>query len=246
MIGHIKIIKKDLNLLKEAIAKLAKYPGNQHYLERYKIQRVKLEKDCKVFVTGSKDIPSINNEIKKLQRNILIFKEKAKYKEKKKSIVKIKDILDEISVEVHEHIPSEIKISLDLEKKLGKYFEQEIRDLKLVFNRSGTCTAFMLRKILEKCIFHCFVKYNIVKKIEEENSINKFVSLQNMINIASREKIKQIPILNPKTAKKLQGLKFLGDSSAHNFLTNVEMEEILPQMPYIITALKELTNDKLI
>ena len=46
----------------------------------------------------------------------------------------------------------------------------------------------------------------------------------------------------PKTVSKLQGIKFLGDTSAHNPLTNVKMETILPQMPFIITAYEELSN----
>ncbi len=45
-----------------------------------------------------------------------------------------------------------------------------------------------------------------------------------------------------KTAKEIQGIKFLGDTSAHNPLTEVDMKTIIPQMPYIITAYKELAK----
>jgi len=48
--------------------------------------------------------------------------------------------------------------------------------------------------------------------------------------------------LSPKTAEKIEGIKFLGDTSAHNPLVNVDMETILPQMPFIITAYKELAK----
>ena len=46
----------------------------------------------------------------------------------------------------------------------------------------------------------------------------------------------------PKTAKLIEGIKFLGDSAAHNPLTNVEMDTIIPQMPYIITAYEEIST----
>jgi len=46
----------------------------------------------------------------------------------------------------------------------------------------------------------------------------------------------------PKTAKEINGIKFLGDASAHNPLINVEMKTIIPQMPFIITAYEELSK----
>jgi hypothetical protein len=46
----------------------------------------------------------------------------------------------------------------------------------------------------------------------------------------------------PKTKREIEGIKFLGDTSAHNSLTNVEMRTIVPQMPFIITAYDELTK----
>jgi len=63
-----------------------------------------------------------------------------------------------------------------------------------------------------------------------------------MINLASTEKVSGIPFLMPQTAQKIKAIKFLGDTSAHNPLTNVDMEMINPQMPYIITAYKELAR----
>lgn len=64
-----------------------------------------------------------------------------------------------------------------------------------------------------------------------------------MINIVTQEKINGIPILTSKTGKEVKGLKFLGDASAHNPLTNVDMISIVPQMPFIITAYKELSEN---
>jgi len=37
-----------------------------------------------------------------------------------------------------------------------------------------------------------------------------------------------------------RGIKFLGDTAAHNPMVNVDVADILPQMPFIVTAYKEL------
>ena len=130
----------------------------------------------------------------------------------------------------------------ELINKLGKKFETELNDLRLNFGTSGTCTAFLLRKILEKLICIVFARNGIEGKIEDKNYPGSLVGLEKMLNIATAEKIQGIPILIPKTAKKIQGIKFLGDTSAHNPLVNIDMETITPQMPYIITAYKELAE----
>jgi len=110
----------------------------------------------------------------------------------------------------------------------------------LNFNNSGNCTAFLLRKILEKLLYITFAKANLSKKLEDASG--KLLGLEAMINIASAEKVASVPFLIPKTGEKIKGVKFLGDVSAHNPLTNVDMETIIPQMPYIITAYKELAE----
>jgi hypothetical protein len=66
------------------------------------------------------------------------------------------------------------------------------------------------------------------------------IGLQDMINLCSREKIKNIPILLPKTTKELGGIKFLGDSAAHDYLVNIEVSDINPQIPFWTIAIKEL------
>lgn len=130
--------------------------------------------------------------------------------------------------------------SEEILKKLKKDFEEEIKDLNLNFGNSGTCTAFLLRKILEKLVYIVFARNGIEAKIEDKNSPGGLVGLEKILNIAAAEKIQGIPILTLKTAQRIQGLKFLGDASAHNPLANVDMETIVPQMPFIITAYKEL------
>ncbi len=130
----------------------------------------------------------------------------------------------------------------DLLSRLGSRFKADIDDLHLNFGRSGTCTAFLLRKILEKAIFLVFAQNGFSSKLEDAGGMGKIIGLEAMLDAAAREKIFGIPILIPKTAEKIKGIKFLGDTSAHNPLTGVDMETILPQMPYIITAYKELAE----
>lgn len=127
-----------------------------------------------------------------------------------------------------------------LVKKFGKDFETELKDITYVYGRSGTCTAFLLRKILEKLIFLSFAKNGLSDKLK--NKSGDFVGLKAMLNLATSNKVDGKPFLMPKTAKEIDGIKFLGDTSAHNPLINVEMKTIIPQMPFIITAYEELSK----
>ncbi len=130
----------------------------------------------------------------------------------------------------------------DLVGKLGSTFKTEIADLHLNFGRSGTCTAFLLRKILEKAIYLTFARNGVETKLEDKSGAGRLIGLDGMLDTAAREKVDGIPFLLPKTAEKIKATKFLGDVSAHNPLTNVDMETILPQMPFVITAYKELAE----
>lgn len=130
----------------------------------------------------------------------------------------------------------------DLVNKFGKNFKTDFDDLHMNFGRSGNGTAFFLRKILEKAIYLAFAKNGAELKLEDKNGGGKLFGLEAMVDVAAREKIGGIPFLLPKTAEKVKGTKFLGDTSAHNPLANVDMETILPQMPFIITAYKELAE----
>ncbi len=129
-----------------------------------------------------------------------------------------------------------------LVKKLKKDFSVEIEDLHHNLGKSGNCTAFLLRKILEKLIYITFSRHGIHTKLEDKTKPGGLVGLETMINLASSEKIRGVSFLMPKTAKEIKGIKFLGDVSAHNPLTNVDMKTIIPQMPYIITAYEELSK----
>lgn len=127
-----------------------------------------------------------------------------------------------------------------LVKALGKDFENEIKDIGLVYGRSGTCTSFLLRKILEKLIFLTFAQNEISEQLKDKKG--DFVGLKTMLDLCTANKVNGKPYLMPKTAKEIAGIKFLGDTSAHNPLTNVDMKTIVPQMPFIITAYEELST----
>lgn len=123
---------------------------------------------------------------------------------------------------------------------LGSDFKTEMDDLRLNYGRSGTCTAFLLRKTLEKLIFITFTKNGFEDELREKN--RDLVGLKTMLNLCETLKVRGMPFLMPKTAKSIDGIKFLGDTSAHNPLVIVSMDSIIPMMPYIITAYSELSR----
>lgn len=125
-----------------------------------------------------------------------------------------------------------------LMKKLAKDFKTEIVDLRHNFGISGTCTAFMLRKILEKLIFLAFAKNGQDAKLRQPDG--SLFGLSKMLSLATSSTVNGKPFLMHKTTQEIQGIKFLGDTAAHNPLTNVEMKTIQPLMPYIVIAYAEL------
>jgi hypothetical protein len=242
MNSEINLVKDILLELKVKTIKLVKYPGNSGYTDQYNETKLTLEKKCKVLFYSFQDNKRVLGLID--EYNTLygaIFNQKAKYKEKLKVIKDLITILGKIEIEIHDEILLNPVFSQDLEIKLKHDFETEISDLKLVYGRSGNCTAFILRKMLEKLLFLCFVRNDLSSKIEDTKNSNQYINLSTMINLASTEKIKNLPILTSKTAKQISGIKFLGDTSAHNYCINVNMQEIVPQMPFIISAFKELS-----
>ena len=130
----------------------------------------------------------------------------------------------------------------ELMKRLKEDFERELDELHNNFGRNGNCTAFLLRKILEKLIIIVLGKNNKQHLLEDTNRPGGWKGLKGMIEIAAKEKVNGIPFLTPKTASEIRGIKFLGDVAAHNPLARVDNNTILPQMPYIITAYEELAK----
>jgi hypothetical protein len=130
----------------------------------------------------------------------------------------------------------------ELVATLGKDFETELQDLRVNYGQSGTCTAFLLRKILEKLIFLAFAKNGLDQKLEDKTKSGGLVGLHTMLNLATAHKVGGKPFLMSKTAKEIEGIKFLGDTSAHNPIANVSMRTIVPVMPFIVTAYTELSK----
>ncbi|MER2514147.1 MAG: hypothetical protein ABTQ25_17315 [Nitrosomonas ureae] len=144
---------------------------------------------------------------------------------------------------IQKHSPKTIHLTKDvlpdeLTNSLIKDFKTELADLKHNFGNSGTCTAFLLRKILEKLLFLAFAKNGKEAVLLDQNG--KLVGLHTMIALATSNKVGGKPFLMQKTAEEIKGVKFLGDTAAHNPLANVSMKTIVPVMPYIVTAYAEL------
>jgi len=176
---------------------------------------------------------SLKNAVKKgfltkrIENKHILFsqREPPEIKIKKKEIEKLNEVLSKITT-----------------KKLGERFQQDIRELNIAFTYDcGNSAAFLLRKILEKSIFFVFAANNKTDLIKYKKS-NQLIGLESMINLSSKEKIKGLPILLPKTAKELLGIKFSGDSAAHDYLADIEVSEINLQLPFWTMAIKQLTD----
>lgn len=126
--------------------------------------------------------------------------------------------------------------------KLSAAFKIEIDELHDNFGKNGNSTAFLLRKILEKLLIIVMAKHGRQALLEKKGQSGRWVGLEEMIDIAMGEKIGGVPILMSRTGKEVKGIKFLGDTAAHNPLADVDMKTIIPQMPYIITAYEELAK----
>jgi len=130
----------------------------------------------------------------------------------------------------------------NLERKMRKSFGPELAELRSNFARNANCTAFLLRKILEKLIIIVVSKHANRALLEDKTRPGRWVGLAEMIDTAAREKLHGVPFLIPRTAGEIKGIKFLGDTAAHNPLAGVDNRTILPQMPFIITAYEELAK----
>jgi hypothetical protein len=129
-----------------------------------------------------------------------------------------------------------------LSSRLKRNFSQELNELQSNYLKCGNCTAFLLRKILEKLIIIVMSRHGKEKLLEDKVRPGGWVGLKDMIEIAARERLNGVPFLVPKTANEIKGIKFLGDTAAHNPLVGVDNRTILPQMPFIITAYEELAK----
>jgi len=134
--------------------------------------------------------------------------------------------------------------SKDLISSLGKKFEKEIKQLNTCyFNECGDATAFLLRKILEKAIYLAFAKNGKLDKLKNPIDSSKYLGLEKMIHVASTEKaIDGTPFILPKTASELSGIKFLGDTAAHDFLYNVDIKDINHELSIVRVAIGQIAK----
>ena len=121
--------------------------------------------------------------------------------------------------------------------------EREIFELKIAFIHQPDCTAFLLRKILEKLLFIILSKSNKKQKIVESKKKDKLPNLTELLNLAKSAEIENVHILSPKNIVKLNGSKFLGDVSAHDYLTNVSFEDIKQEISVWRISIKELAKN---
>lgn len=127
-------------------------------------------------------------------------------------------------------------------RKMEKDFRQELKELKPNFGSNGNCTAFLLRKTLEKLIIIVLSKNGRGTLLQDKARPGGWAGLKTLIEVAAREKVNGVPFLTAKTADEIKGVKFLGDTAAHNPLVGVDSRTILPQMPFVITAYEELAK----
>lgn len=232
--------KASLLSLKETISKLIAYPGNQVYkthLEERVLLADKNFKLLKSFLEKSSDTKVIELLIKMaaLMQTVQI----APPKERITAIKGMEIYCNDLEVYLEEGLSdSQDLFSPALQALLGKAFEVEYCDLRLVYNKSGTCTAFLLRKMLEKAAFIALSKAG--KHAELVDLQGRSKGMDALLDMASKEKVGHYSILSPKTYKMIQGAKYLGDSAAHNPIAVVDMHEIIPQLPFVTMALKEM------
>ncbi len=105
------------------------------------------------------------------------------------------------------HQVIEIEHSLfanELELKMQKNFSQELGELRDVFGKHGNCSAFLLRKILEKLLVITFRKCGKGALIEDVRKPGGLIGLTAMVDLATRERVDSAPILTGKTGSEIR------------------------------------------
>ena len=88
-----------------------------------------------------------------------------------------------------------------LMKYLRKDFGRELEELYDNFGKNGNCTAFLLRKILEKLIIIVFGKSGKAKLLEDKTKPGGWIGLKDMIETAARGKTARGPLPDPKNCE---------------------------------------------
>ncbi len=248
MKSYSELIRTDLDTLRKILKSLSKYPSNPTYKEHERTAKLELDKDYKrllKFVPQSKVSSGYVEYIKKLHKEIKIINSDIKPKNRLKNIDNAMLYLNSLEI-FEEGKPGEINTTSILPDvlvtKLGNKFQNDNEALNFVWGKSGNCTAFVLRRIVEKAIFHSFARNQMIDKLRDTNDHNKFIGLNGMIEKAKHEQRQNgLPFLTPQTADKLQKIKYLGDTAAHDFLTDIYCSQIQKSdIDAIVIALGEL------
>lgn len=242
MTEHYNSFKSSLLSLKETAQKLTAYSGNQVYKKHFEERAVVFDKAFKSLKTQLE----ANSDQKIISLLIRMGAQVQRIHEKSISVQEKLEIIKSLELSCNDlevYLEGGLSDSNDLfspslQALLGKSFEIEFRDLKWNYDKSGTCTAFLLRKIIEKAAYIALSKSGKGDDVVDSNGKTK--GLQTLLDMATKEKVNGHPLLMPKTNNSIKGIKFLGDSAAHNPLVIVDMHEIVPQLPFISMALKEL------
>jgi hypothetical protein len=237
--------KSSLLALKATTTKLITYSGNQTYKRTLEQQLISFDKHFKILkmqLEKGADHKILDLLVKMAaQVNIIHTCGVGQQRNRLEAIKSLELNCNDLEVYIEDglHDANDI-FSPSMQALLGKQFDVEFGDLRIVFNRSGTCTAFLLRKILEKAAYIALSKKGKGADIVDSEGNSK--GLKILIDMCTKEKVNNHPILFPRTMKLIQGIKFLGDSAAHNPLIIVDMHEIVPQLPFISTGLKEIAR----
>lgn len=161
----------------------------------------------------------------------------------KKHIRKFKQGWKEIRAASPQNLKKDSSFN-EVKKVLGHTFKKETEELEIVMNSCSDCTAFVMRKILEKLLFIIISKSDKKQKLREiKNKEGKLPNLTQLLNIAKVAEINDLHIISPKSISNLQGIKFLGDTSAHDYLTNVGFEDIKQELAHWRIAVKQLASN---
>ena len=131
----------------------------------------------------------------------------------------------------------------EISECLGDAFKKEVEELKLVSSKCPNSTAFLMRKILEKLLFISISKSNNKEKItrlREEQF--RLPNLSELLNLAKSAEINNKHIIAPKNIDKIDGSKFLGATSAHDYLTSVSFEDIQNEISIWRISIKQLCS----
>jgi len=235
---------QELDRLKTTLKYLKRAPNfyeEKHLQQIRKLKELYLQLKAELLKNKNKNTKTL---VKKLDKFWQELSSESKTPKEKINIIERFEI-DGVDIDIIEAIKKQQangEFPFDtLHKELGEKFTTEMEGLRIVYGKHGDCTAFLLRKILEKALFLALVKTGY-KEEELRDNIGKYVGLEKLLDIAQSWKVEGVSLLPQKTIEKVKGVKFLGDVAAHNYLINVSMEDIIPQIPYFQATLKQLSK----